>query len=77
MTYKLNPEIGKIQSPVILIFPNGQRAEYASGAAVVEDTFDQMFVVEAVRAVMNTVEIKLAGQKIIDSTWIGEEQSFF
>ncbi len=77
MTYKLNPEIGKIQSPVVLILLDGERREYKDGAAVVEDVFDQMFVVEIVRAVEDTVEIKLTEPQMMSSTWIGEEQTFF
>ena len=77
MTYKLNPEIGKIQSPVILIFPDGERREYIDGAAVVEDVFDKMLLMELLRAVGNTVEIKLAESQMTASTRIGEEQTFF
>lgn len=77
MTYKLNPEIGKIQSPVILIFPDGERKKYINGAAVCEAVFDQMLLIDTVRAVGNTVEIVLAESKMTSSTWIGEEQTFF
>ena len=77
MTYKLNPEIGKIQSPVVIIFPGGERREYIDGAAVAEDVFDKGFIVESLRAVENTVEIKLTEPQTMASTWIGEEQTFF
>ena len=77
MTYKLNPEIGKIQSPVILILPDGERRKYINGAAVAEDVFDQRLLIDTVRAVGNTVEIKLTEPQMKASTWIGEEQTFF
>ena len=77
MTYKLNPSLEKIQSPILLIFPDGERREYKDGAAVVEDVFDKMLLIETVRAVGNTVEIKLTEPQIKASTWIGEEQTFF
>ena len=77
MTYKLNPSLEKIQSPVILILPDGERREYINGVTVVEDVFDHKYLIEAVRAVGNTVEIKLTEPQIKASTWIGEEQTFF
>lgn len=77
MTYKLNPSLEKIQSPVILILPDGERREYIDGAAVVEDVFDKMLLINTVRAVGNTVEIKLAEPQMAASTWTGEGQTFF
>ena len=77
MTYKLNPSLEKIQSPVVLIFPDGERREYINGVAVVEDVFDQMLLIDTIRAVGDTVEIKLTEQQMTASTWIGEEQTFF
>ena len=73
MTYKLNPEIGKIVSPVVLIFPDGERKKYLTGAAVCEAVFDRRFLVKAVRAVENTVEIVLTEVEMVNSSWIGEE----
>ena len=78
MTYKLNPAIGKIQSQVVLVFPDGERKKYITGAAACEDVFDRKFVVETIRAVENIVEIKLAEiTGLNSSTWIGEEQTSF
>ena len=77
MTYKLNPSLEKIQSPVILILPDGERREYIDGAAVTEDVFNKMLLIDSLRAVGNTVEIKLAEPKVETTTWIGEEQTFF
>ena len=77
MTYKLNPSLEKIQSPIVLIFSDGERREYIDGAAVCEAVFDQMLLMELLRAVENTVEIKLTEPQTMASTWIGEEQTFF
>ena len=77
MTYKLNPEIGKILSPVVLTFPDGERKKYINGAVVIEDVFNKMLLIETVRAVENTVEIILTEPQMTASTWIGEEQTFF
>lgn len=77
MTYKLNPAIGKIESPVILCLPSGERREYQNGAEVTEDVFDHKYLIESLRAVGDTVEIDLVEPKAGLSTWIGEEQTSF
>ena len=40
VTHKLNPSLGKIESPVVLIFPSGERRKYQSGAGAVADVFE-------------------------------------
>ena len=78
MTYKLNLEIGKIESPVILCLPSGERRRYQNGAGVVEEVFDRRFLIEKVRAVGDVVEVVLTEiTEMGSSTWIGEEQTFF
>ena len=77
MTYKLNPSMEKIQSPVVLILTDRERREYINGVAVCEAVFDQRLLIDSLRAVENTVEIKLVESQMKASTWIGEEQSFF
>ena len=77
MTYKLNPAIGKIESPVILFLPSGERREYQNGTEVTEDVFDHKYLIESLWAVGDTVEIVLTEMQAGLSTWIGEEQTFF
>ena len=77
MTYKLNPAIGKIQSQVVLVFPDGERKKYITGAAACEDVFDRRFMIESLRAVENTVEVVLSEQIVVNTSWIGEEQTSF
>ena len=76
MTYKLNPAIAKITSPVTLIFPNGTQHSYASGAAVAEKTFNEKYRVVEIRAVENTVEINLEPMTTPVINAIGEETFF-
>lgn len=59
MTYKLNPELGKIISPVTLLFPNGARHEYKSGKAMVEKSFSERYRVKAIKVIESVVEIEL------------------
>ena len=77
MTYKLEPSLEKIESHVVLIFPNGERRSYQNGAAVTEATFDQKFVVKALRAFENTVEIDLIVPEMRPPIRNSEEQTFF
>lgn len=39
MTYKLNPEIRKDLSPIVLIFSDGTKQRYPDGKAVVDTVF--------------------------------------
>ena len=77
MTYKLNPSLGKIKSPVVFIFPGGERRRYQNGMEVVETVFDHRYLIESLRAVGDVVEIDLTEPEMNSSTWIGEEQTFF
>lgn len=76
MTYKLNPAIAKITSPITLIFPNGARHSYTSGAAVAEKTFNERYRVAEIRAVESVIEIKLESMTTPVINAIGEETFF-
>lgn len=39
MTYKLNPELRMIKSPVVLVIDDGEKS-FPDGAAVVREVFD-------------------------------------
>ena len=73
MTYKLNPEIRKIESKIVLIYPDCSRKEYSSGTMLAEDAFDKRFLINKLKAVNSTVEIYLVEQKIPVMNWCGEE----
>ena len=77
MTYKLNPRLEKIISPIVLIFPDGSKREYASGSAVAEAVFDRKYNIFSLCARESKVEITLEEVTAVDSTWIGEVQTFF
>ena len=77
MTYKLEPGLSRITSPIVLIFPDGHREEYSSGTDVVEAVFDCRYRVSEIRAVENTVEIVLEEMVMPGVNWAGEEQTFF
>ena len=76
MTYKLNPELRLITSPVVLIFPGGARHEYSSGTAVAEKTFNERYRVTEIRAVESVIEIQLEPVMVPEVNAIGEETFF-
>lgn len=76
MTYKLNPAIAKITSPVTLIFPGGARHSYTSGAAVADQVFNERYRVTEIRAVESVIEIELEPVMVPEVNAIGEETFF-
>lgn len=76
MTYKLNPELRLITSPVTLIFPGGVRHQYSSGAAVADQVFNERYRVTEIRAAGDVVEISLKPMTTPVINAIGEETFF-
>ena len=76
MTYKLNPELQLITSPVTLIFPGGARHEYSSGTAVADQVFNEKYRVGEIRAAGDVVEIRLEPIITPVINAIGEETFF-
>ena len=82
MTYKLNPELRKIQSPVVLVLPDGSETDYPDGIALTEITFTTRYVVQRMLAKGNKVVISLEkGPDMPDNSkaWAtgNEDISFF
>lgn len=78
MTYRLNPAIEKIASPVIIVFPNGVEREYECGKSAAESSFDCRYCVSEVKARDSKIAIYLEEMKSSSVNWIGEEAvSFF
>lgn len=48
MTYKLNPELEKIQSPIVLVLPDGEETEYINGTDLIKQTFESRYAVESI-----------------------------
>ena len=79
MTYKLNPEIGKISAPVTLII-DGRELEYDNGSVAVDTAvFDKWYLIDEVNVKNGRILIYLKENTQINNTnWCGEEQvSFF
>lgn len=76
VTYKLNPELRKISSPVVLVI-GADRLEYASGNSAAAAEFDKWYLITEMKAVDSKIEISLEEQIAPVTNWNGEEQTFF
>ena len=59
MTYKLDPLLEKIESPIAIILPNEKKIEYASGIQVCAETFGIKFGIKKITAESGRVVIEL------------------
>lgn len=78
MTYKLNPAIKKIVSPVVIVFEDGHRREFSDGKSAASAIFDKHYIVTCIKAINDVVELTITENKGPEINWIGEENiSFF
>ena len=77
VTYKLNPEIRKILSPIVLIFPDGMKQKYKDGKVAADAVFDHKYLISTLRAVNDIVELKLVEQEAPNMNWSGESATSF
>ena len=77
MTYKLNPEIAKITSPVVLIFPNGERKQFENGTEAYSAVFENRYLIQELCAVNDAIEMKLVEQEAPIMNWCGESATSF
>lgn len=81
MTYKLNPELRKIQSPVVLVIDD-METEYPNGESLMELVFENPYLPERMSARDNKIVILLQDRSAMPDgnvTWdmCPEEISFF
>ena len=78
MTYKLNPAIRKIVSPVKMVFPDGSEQSFKSGLEASQAEFDKRYVIHSMSAENSTVVMYLTEVEGPLMNWVGEEAvSFF
>ena len=78
MTYKLQELISKISSPVVLVIDGKEEYCFEDGKTAYEQEYDRYYLVEDMRVAENKVYITLVeNERINDTNWCGEEQSFF
>ena len=78
MNYKLNPELAKIEAPVVLVI-DGKEQSYENGAALLHLNFKQNYLIDKISARDNSVVVFLKrNDEINNMNWVGEETvSFF
>lgn len=78
MTYKLNPEVRKITSPVTLVI-GGETRNYPNGEALTELTFDKRYRITSLSAQGGEVVLNLEENKQVnDTAWNNDKKvSFF
>ena len=67
MTYKLDPSIEKIISPVILTYPNGQQQEFSDGKAIMEQDFSEKYCISSISAKDYKVQIVIRTANSVDA----------
>ena len=80
MTYKLNPEVKKIASPIKIKFVGSDDVlSFANGVALAEADFEKNYLIESVSAKDDSIEITLRENDMVNVVnWVGEEAvSFF
>ena len=76
MTYKLEPGLARVTSPVFLLFPSGEKMEFESGEKACEAVFDKRWKVTEMRVAGDAIEVKLEEMKVPEVNPI-EEETFF
>ena len=76
LTYKLEPGLARISSPIVLAMPDGTERKYESGEAVCKAEFEQKYLVMEMRAQDCEIEIRLEMQKNPEINTI-DEVTFF
>ena len=69
MTYKLEPGLARISSPIVLVMPDGEKREYGDGKEMAEAVFDHRLAVGEIRAINDEIEIILKEPDVPDSTF--------
>ena len=59
MTYRIEPWVEKITSPIIAILADGKKCEYENGAAVVKAIFEKHYVINEISAIDGEVVLHL------------------
>lgn len=59
MTYRLEPGLARIISPITLHFPDGEKMEFKNGQEAAEAVVENKYVVKEIQAVDSIIEITL------------------
>ena len=77
MTYKLNPCVGKIKGPVVLLLPTGEEKRFADGMDAAKADFDRHYVIAEIAAKGSAILLTAEEAEMPQMNWAGEEATFF
>ena len=69
MTFHIEPWVGKILSPVVLLYPDGKRQEFRDGKELMQTIFPEPYTIEEIRVVKNMIELALKQPPPPDTTF--------
>ena len=76
LTYKLEPGLARITSPVCLLFPSGEKMEFENGEMACGAMFDKRWKVTEMRASDGVIEVVVEEMGVPPVNSIGEETFF-
>ena len=81
MTYKINPIVERIKSPIILHLDSASEPEhhFSNGKELADIYFDKQYLIDSISVINDAIAITVIEKKYTGpSNWIGEEKvSFF
>ncbi|MBQ8698221.1 MAG: hypothetical protein IJ521_04395 [Schwartzia sp.] len=77
MTYKMNPGIAKMKSPVIVLLPTGEEMRFATGEEAAAADFDKHYVIAEITAKGDKLLVEVEEVGMPQMNWAGEEATFF
>ena len=77
MTYKMNPIVAKMKSPVIVLFPTGEKIRFDTGEEAAVADFDKHYVITEIVVKGDAILLKVEEVKMPQMNWVGEKATFF
>ena len=77
MTYKMNPIVAKMKSPVIVMLPTGEEIRFATGAEAAAADFGKHYAIAEIAAEGGTILLTVEKVGMPQVNWAGEEATFF
>ena len=76
MTFKLEPGLARITSPIILLFPDHTTRRFSSGEDACKVVFDRKWRVMEIRAKDDEIELLVEEMTVPEINALGEETFF-
>lgn len=77
MTYKINPDVAKMKSPVKVMLPTGEEMLFNTGEEAAAADFSKHYVITEITAKGNVICLAVEEVGMPQMNWVGEEGTFF